>query len=435
MLETLCTLPLTSDLFAQALSPSEPILSVGLASGHVETFRLPSDPSQSGPTTARKGAVNSPNGSGTAFISTAWRTKRHKGSCRSLAFSHDGQDLYSAGADGIVKIAKTDSGKVNAKIAIPFHQTTLDPPTVLHALSPQTLLLATDSSALHIYDLRTPAQPASTYHPHEDYVSSITSLPPTLESTSGFPKQVVTIGGTTLAVTDFRRGVLVQSDDQETELLCGCMVSGLPAKRGRGVEKVLVGDGDGVVTLWERGEWVDQEDRVYVGLKGGDESADCMIAVPEGNAEGKGSKSAVIGLANGKVKVMDVRQRKIVREYTHDDIEGVIAIDFDTEGRMISGGGNTVKVWSEKLEEEVEEEVESGEESEIEVDGESPGSRVNGLDPKRSTVSSDDSDDSDDSHSDDEEESGGRRRRKKKRRRGKEKTEPPKAVMAFKGLD
>ena len=74
MFENLCTLPLSSELFTQALHPSEPIVAVGLSSGHVQTFRIIS----SGST-----------------IDTEWRTRRHKGSCRTLAYSGDGEGCVS----------------------------------------------------------------------------------------------------------------------------------------------------------------------------------------------------------------------------------------------------------------------------------------------------------------------------------------------------
>jgi len=112
MFDTICTLPLTSDLFAQAIHPKSSIVVVGLASGHVQTYVLPS--LDSSPDTAPK--------IGCGTIDTAWRTKRHKGSCRSLTFSSDGEILYSAGTDGIVKAARTETGAVEAKIAVPLHK-------------------------------------------------------------------------------------------------------------------------------------------------------------------------------------------------------------------------------------------------------------------------------------------------------------------------
>lgn len=107
MFNSICTYPIRSDLFAQAIHPSSPLLALGLASGHVQLQRLPS----SDPKEARN-----------STIETAWRTRRHKGSCRSLCFNHDGEQLISAGTDGIVKVAATKTGRIASKVAVPLHK-------------------------------------------------------------------------------------------------------------------------------------------------------------------------------------------------------------------------------------------------------------------------------------------------------------------------
>ena len=112
MFDAICTLPLTSDLFAQEIHPTEPVLSVGLSSGHVQTFRLPAVANDS----SEDGTASSEHGFGQ--IETTWRTKRHKGSCRCVEFSYDGEILFSAGTDGLVKAASTRTGQVSSKIAI-----------------------------------------------------------------------------------------------------------------------------------------------------------------------------------------------------------------------------------------------------------------------------------------------------------------------------
>ena len=110
MFDIICTYPLTSDLFTQCIHPSSPLLALGLASGQVQVHRLP------------PADFSSASKAGHGTIETAWRTRRHKGSCRSLCFSHDGQLLFSAGTDGLVKSAATETGHVVSKIAVPLHK-------------------------------------------------------------------------------------------------------------------------------------------------------------------------------------------------------------------------------------------------------------------------------------------------------------------------
>lgn len=363
MFDTVCTFPLTAELFAQAVHPTEPLLTVGLSDGHVETLRLPPVLEDDGDATETASA------NGTGQIETVWRTRRHKGSCRSLAYSFDGGQLFSAGTDGIVKVADSLTGKVVDKIAIPLDPSTglEDEPSLLHILNPQTLLFATDSSALHLYDLRVDQEnisngfksrkPQQTHHPHTDYISSLTPLAPTEASTSGFSKQWISTGGTTLAVTDVRRGVLMKSEDQEEELLSSVFVSGL-SKRGGGTsvgEKVVVGGAGGVITLWERGQWDDQDERIVVdrgygtGPSAGGESLDVLTLLPDGVGT---RKTVAAGMGNGQIRFVQIGSNKVVDQVRHDDVEGVIGIGFDVGGRMISGGGDVIKVWHEKVDED-----------------------------------------------------------------------------------
>ncbi|KAF2721883.1 YVTN repeat-like/Quino protein amine dehydrogenase, partial [Polychaeton citri CBS 116435] len=360
MFEISCSLPLSSDIFAQVAHPTIPLIAIGLSGGHVSVLKLPeaveedASPSSSAPP-ALPGRRNS---NGTDLIETAWRTRRHKGSCRSLTFSPDGNQLYSAGTDGLIKAADTLTGQVIGKVALPAHNGNIDAPTIIHALSPQTLLAATDSGALHLYDLRDPApsapvrdtavtafaraKPSQTHRPHPaDLVASLTPLPPSKESTSGYSKQWITTGGTTLALTDLRRGVLVQSEDQEELLLSSLYVTGLAAKKSSGSqgEKAVIGGGDGVITLWEKGQWDDQDERIKVSKEG--ETLDCLAEIPQGIG-GFGKKIAV-GMGDGNVRFVRLGVNAVVGEVQHHEFEGVTGISFDIGGRMITGGGSTLK--------------------------------------------------------------------------------------------
>ncbi|KAF1817420.1 hypothetical protein P152DRAFT_469859 [Eremomyces bilateralis CBS 781.70] len=407
MFDNVCSLPLSSDLFAQAVHPTEPIVAVGLLTGHVAALRLPAA-DDNGDASVLSAATTE---SGTGTIETIWRTRRHQESCRSLGFSVDGRTLFSAGADGVVKAAETETGVVRSKIVLPAEKNSpIDAATVLHVLSPQTLLIGTDSSALHLYDLRIPSAPAGnsttwfrsskpqqTHRPHApSHISSITPFPPSDTSTSGYSKQWLSTGGGTVAVTDLRRGVLAQSDDVGEELMCSAYVPH-SGRKGRG-DQILVGSGEGEVMIWERGHWDSWGERINLG--GGNETVETFAVLPAGCGGVKGSVAAIgMGMSDdgwGRVKLVDIKARRVVGELLHEVKEDVTAIGYDVAGRLITGGGCVLKVWHEKGEGE-EEDEEEDEEGEQEEDQEATVS-ANGH-SKRAPESEDEEDSDDDSDS------------------------------------
>lgn len=138
---------------------------------------------------------------------------------------------------------------------------------------------------------------------------------------------------------------MVKSEDQEEELLSSVVVSGFPARGGRsGGQKVVVGSGNGVLTLWERGVWDDQDERVIVmpGGKSGGDSLDVLAVVPGG------AREVAVGCGDGKVRIANLTGRGVLETLLHDQLEGVLGVGFDVHDRLVSGGGNMVKVWAEK---------------------------------------------------------------------------------------
>jgi hypothetical protein len=278
---------------------------------------------------------------------------------------------------------------------------------------------------LHLFDLRdghslgeSPC-PQQSHFPHSDFVSSLSPLPPSDESTSGQSKQWLSTGDTTLAVTDLRRGVLVRSDDQEDELLASAFVPGLGPKKNRNNGVVAVASGTGVLTLWDRGSWDDQTDRIIVDRAG--ESLDCLVQIPESLAAGR--KKVAVGVGDGTIRIVDLQRREVeCSPLRHDDVEAVAALGFDCHGRMISAGGQVIKVWEEGLPGGANGRFDGGSDnsddggSDGDPDGDPDGdSDGGGASTARNGKHRAGSDDSDDSDSDAE----SRKRGKKKRRKGK----------------
>ena len=208
--------------------------------------------------------------------------------------------------------------------------------------------------------------------------------------------------------------MLVKSEDQEEELLSTLFVGGLVSKHGRKGEKVLVGDGNGVVTVWERGAWEDQEERIVLerGGTGGKESVDALAEVPDEIGEGK---CVVVGMGDGFIKVVKVGINRVVGECRHDEIEGVVGLGFEKGGRMISGGGLVVKIWEESM-------VNDGEAEE-------------GVNTKRRMEGNEIEEDEDEDEDSSEGENERKRRKKRKRKKGKGHSGSQHQVIGFKGMD
>jgi WD repeat-containing protein 55 len=215
-------------------------------------------------------------------------------------------------------------------------------------------------------------------------------------------------------VTDLRKGVITRSENQEEELVSSVYIGGLASGGTSRGEKLIVGGAGGVLTLWEKGAWDDQDERIYVdrGPRGG-EALESLAVVPDDLGMGK---MIVVGQGDGSIAIVKMGINKVISTGTHDEMEGVTHLGFDVEGRMVSGGGQVVKVWHEARSSE-------------DIDEQAAHKRI--LD----SGSDEDSEEEKYQHDSDEEREGGKRRRKRKRGKGKDRSGGRHLTALFKGLD
>lgn len=174
---------------------------------------------------------------------------------------------------------------------------------------------------------------------------------------------------------------------------------------------VVVGGERGVLRIFETTKW--QEGKKMVIKKG--ESLDILGRIPEG-PNGIHKENTAVGMGDGIVKIVNMRERKVIGELRHDEAEGVVGLGFEAGGRMISSGGSTLKVWQENNVDDEEDENQPNLRNEIE-----------------DSEASEAEQDSDSSEEETE------RKRRKRRKRGKDKASKSRGngngMPVFKGLD
>lgn len=291
-------------LFALSFNPVAQSYVTGLSNGTVTAYR-----------------VNA--GDGDATPEQLWTTKRHKGSCRALIHDHSGEYIFSAGSDGVIKKAYSETGKVCAKNISGNEDSSEDGENAITCLDMTESWLASgdDSGAFAIYDTRTLKVVHRYERVHEDCITSILS---------GIPGKnkyhYVTSGATTICDVDIRKGVVQTSEDQEDEILCGAVA---------GAQRLAFGMSQGVVTFWDPRRLDDQLTRIRVSENN---TVDCIIA-------GEQDDYVVVGSTDGIVREINTRASRIEKTITHAKDDEVTLLDYDSEYRLVSANMDILNIW------------------------------------------------------------------------------------------
>lgn len=195
---------------------------------------------------------------------------------------------------------------------------------------------------------------------------------------------------------------------------------------------VLVGGERGVLRIWKDGLSSKESGRVVV-ERG--ETLDVLGRAPAGTGNEKGGETVVVGMGDGRVKVVSVARRKVLGEVRHDELEGVLGLGFEIDGRMISAGGPTVKVWQERIGRKPDEEG-AAETTTTNGDG-GPGKYSNPSDEDEDEdEDGDESEEAVEESSDDESRLRKRRKKRKRNKGGKAGNRNHKVLSSsFNGID
>lgn len=357
-------------LFAAAAHPTRPVIITGLATGHLYCHSYDAD-SLERKVAEKKDFYNKKFGNKTNISSLAdkwwlqldhtssvdtlslnWKTKRHKGSCRSVLFdvleNSVGEFIYSGGTDNIIKKGSTETGKVVGKCdASSQFETPKDSITTMAVSTTHPFLLAgTDDGQVLVYDSKQLQNNLLKFKlpgVHDDSVNKI--LPMSAVS----PYHYLSLGSTTLSHLDIRKGVLTQSDNQEDELLSMCYPTEF-VNRAKN-DTVLVSHGEGIITLWREStnRLSDQILRIKVN-KGA--SIDAMVSTMNAGDE-EMSDCVWCGDSEGLLHRVNYKKSKIVETRVHSATTGKLGgldevggLDIDYEYRLMSSGMEGLKIWS-----------------------------------------------------------------------------------------
>lgn len=283
-------------------------------------------------------------------IVTNWKTKRHKGSCRSVIFdpleSSIGENIYSVGTDHVIKKANTETGKVIGKKTIKDFEDPSDISTKLsHSATHPFLLVGSENGDVLVYDSKNLSSQLkfNVRKSNDDAINHILPMP----AVSAY--HYLTLGSTTLSHIDIRKGIITQSDDQEDELLSMCYSA--DCLNDNKNDTVLVSHGEGIVTIWKnsKNNFADQLSRIKINPHA---SIDAIVSSMS-NQDDDMAASVWCGDSEGYIYRVNHKQGKVVETRVHSTvrskhgaIDEVGMLDIDYDYRLISAGMDSLRIWS-----------------------------------------------------------------------------------------
>lgn len=353
-------------LFQMRLHPTKPLFYSGLGNGYIychsykpeELQRIVDVNKRKYEQSDYKGDVkvwtcqevggSNSNDKEDAPVKVVWKTKRHKGSVRSLCLDNDGSFIYSIGTDNVLKKAVADTGSVVKKISLKDQTSSFFTKMIKSPTHP-CLILGDENGNVIVMNSETLRVTNKVVKIHNsDAINEI------FQFSKRSVHKYISLGQTTLAYWDCResnesdfdikdddedtkRKVLL-SDDQEDELLCGTFVDPEVA------DTVVCGMGEGILTVWKpkKNDLEDQVNRIKICKE---ESIDCIVPTLQDD------NCVWCGCSNGKIYKVNVKSGRIVEIRKHSSLDEVAFLDLDFEYRIVSGGMDKLLLWEAQDEE------------------------------------------------------------------------------------
>ncbi|XP_025923663.1 WD repeat-containing protein 55 [Apteryx rowi] len=222
-----------------------------------------------------------------------WSSGHHLKSCRDVAFSLDGQKLFTVSKDKSIHILTVEDGRLETRFS-KAHSSALN---CVLPINDHVFATGDDGGALKVWDLRKGATVLEARQ-HEEYISAM--------AVDGNGKLLLTASGDgTLGVFNIkRRRFELLSEPQN-----GDLTSVVLLKRGK---KVACGSSEGTIYLFNWDGFGATSDRFALRA----ESIDCMVPITE-NIVCTGSLDGVIRAVN----VLPNRVLGCVGQHTGEPIE------------------------------------------------------------------------------------------------------------------
>ncbi|XP_060791856.1 WD repeat-containing protein 55 [Neoarius graeffei] len=187
-----------------------------------------------------------------------WSSGHHLKSCRKVAFSSDGQKLFSVSKDKAVHIMDVEAGKLVKRIPKAHSK----PINALLLVDENVIATGDDEGTLKLWDMRKSTSFMSLKH-HEDYISDITADP--------MKRTLLTSSGDgTMGVINLRRKRL----ELLSEIQDGDLTSVSIMKHGR---KVVCGSSEGMLYIFNWNGFGATSDRFALQA----ESVDCIVPITD----------------------------------------------------------------------------------------------------------------------------------------------------------